>query len=73
MVGPSITDETRRVASRRLKVGFVCLVGLSGGLVALAGNASTVGALAAVGVGLLVGLALVAYLSRVGQEWRRTR
>jgi len=70
MVGPSLSDEDRRVASRRLKLGFVGLVGCSGGLVALAADATPVQALAAVLVGLLVGGALVAYLRWVGREWR---
>jgi len=72
MVGPSLSDEDRAAATRRLKVGFVALVGCSGGLVALAAGATLGQALAAVGVGLLAGGALLAYLGRVGRQWRRT-
>ncbi|AZH25773.1 hypothetical protein [Haloplanus aerogenes] len=73
MVGPSLSDEDRRAASRRLKMGFVALVGCSGGLVAIAAGATAVQALAAVLVGLLVGVTLVLYLNWVGSEWRRKR
>jgi ammonia channel protein AmtB len=73
MVGPSLSDDDRRIASRRLRLGFVALVGCSGGLVALAAGATPVQALAAVVVGLLVGWALLAYLRHVGREWRTNR
>jgi hypothetical protein len=73
MVGPSLTDHDRQVASRRLKLGFVGLVGCSGGLVALAAGAAPVQALAAVLAGVVVGGALLLYLGRVGQEWRAKR
>jgi purine-cytosine permease-like protein len=73
MVGPSLSDEDRAVASRRLRYGFVVLVGCSGGLVALSAGATPVQALVAVVVGLLVGGSLMAYLDRVGRQWRRNR
>ncbi|WP_338739661.1 hypothetical protein [Haloplanus salilacus] len=73
MVGPSLSEEKRRVASRRLKLGFVGLVGASAGLVALAGGATTVQVLVALAVGLAVGGVLLWYLVSVGAEWRRTR
>ena len=73
MVGPSLSEEDRSVASRRLKLGFVALVGCSGGLVALSAGATLGQALAAVLVGLFVGGALMAYLGYVGREWRRPR
>jgi len=73
MVGPSLSDEKRRVASRRLKLGFVALVGVSAGLVALAGGATTAQALVALASGLAVGTALLWYLASVGAEWRRAR
>jgi hypothetical protein len=73
MVGPSLSDEKRRVASRRLKLGFVGLVGVSSGLVALAGGATTIQALATLGVGLVVGGLLLRYLVSIGAEWQRTR
>jgi hypothetical protein len=70
MVGPSHTEDERRVASRRLKFAFVGLVGVSGGFVSLVAGATTGQALAAVGGGLLVGGALTRYLSSVGREWQ---
>jgi len=70
MVGPSLSDDDRQIASRRLRLGFVALVGCSGGLVALAAGATPVQALAAALVGLLLGGVLLAYLRRVGREWR---
>jgi purine-cytosine permease-like protein len=73
MVGPSLSEEERQTADRRLRAGFVALVGLSGGLVALASGATPVQSLAAVGVGLLVGGALLVYLARIGRQYGRTR
>jgi purine-cytosine permease-like protein len=73
MVGPSLSKADRAVASRRLKLGFVVLVGGSGGLVAVSTGATPVQALIAVVVGLLVGWALMAYLGRVGRQWRAKR
>ncbi|MFB6101086.1 MAG: hypothetical protein ABEJ73_00800 [Haloplanus sp.] len=73
MVGPSLSDDDRRTATRRLKMGFVALVGCSGGLVALASGATALQALGALAAGLFVGWTLIAYLTRVGQEWRRGR
>jgi Flp pilus assembly protein TadB len=73
MVGPSLSDHDRQVASRRLKLGFVGLVGCSGGLVALAVGATHAQALAAVLAGVLVGWVLLRYLVSVGREWRGSR
>ena len=73
MVGPSLTEADRAVASRRLRYGFVVLVGGSGGLAALAAGATVVQTLGAVLAGLLVGGALLAYLGYVGRQWREKR
>ncbi|WP_251343363.1 hypothetical protein [Haloplanus halophilus] len=73
MVGPSLSDDERRVASRRLELGFVALVGVSGGLVALAADATAVQGLLAVAAGFLVGWLLLRYLVSVGREWRASR
>jgi hypothetical protein len=73
MVGPSFTDERRRVASRRLKLGFVALVGVSAGFVGFAADATPGQALLAVVVGLFVGWVLLRYLVSVGREWRTSR
>lgn len=64
MVGPSITDEERAAASTRLKVGFVLLVGVSGGLVSLQVEPTPLQFLGAVAGGLLVGALLLAFLVR---------
>jgi hypothetical protein len=60
MVGPT-TREERRTASRRLRLGFVALVGLSGGLITLQGDVSILLTLFAVLAGLLVGVVMVAF------------
>jgi hypothetical protein len=73
MVGPSLSERNRRVASRRLKLGFVGLVGASSGLVALAGGATATQTLVALGGGLAVGGLLLRYLVSVGLEWQQTR
>ena len=58
MVGP-IRNEDRLAASRRLKLGFVLLVGLSSGLITLQGDPTIFEFALAVLVGLVVGLVLV--------------
>ncbi|GAB3322641.1 hypothetical protein EI982_01900 [Haloplanus rallus] len=73
MVGPSLSEDDRRAASRRLKLGFVALVGVSGGFVALAAGATPVQGLLATLGGLLVGGLLLGYLGRVGRDWRSAR
>ncbi|WP_256686526.1 hypothetical protein [Halococcus qingdaonensis] len=60
MVGPT-TREERRTASRRFKLAFVVLVGLSGGLIALQGGGSLFTVLLAVLAGLLVGIVMVVF------------
>jgi hypothetical protein len=72
MVGPSLTDDQRDAANLRLRVGFVVLVALSGGLVALAAGGSAVHLAAGVGSGLLLGVVLLAFLLRWGRQFRRT-
>lgn len=59
-------DPSRTTAltspSTRLAIGFVLLVGLSGGMIALQGGASPVSVAGAVAGGLLAGSALTWYL-----------
>lgn len=58
MVEP-VSDETRSEFARKARIGFVVLVGLSGGLIALQINAGLTGLLAATGIGIGVGILLV--------------
>ena len=64
MVGPP-TDEQKQESMTRLKVGIVALVGASAGLVTLSGGGSAIQVGLAVGGGLVVGAALLAYLVRI--------
>ncbi|UPW00757.1 hypothetical protein M0R88_01320 [Halorussus gelatinilyticus] len=64
MVGPQ-SDEDKRDAMNQFKAGVVLLVGVSAGLIAFSGGATLLEAAVAVGAGLLVGAALLAYLVRI--------
>jgi cyanate permease len=72
MVGPSLTDEERDAANLQLQAGFVVLVALSGGLVALAAGGTVAHLAAGVGGGLLLGLVLLVLLLRWGRQFRQT-
>jgi len=61
MAGP-ISQEERQRTMRKLKVGVVLLVGLSGGLITSQGEASWQVVVAAVAGSLVVGVVLVWYL-----------
>lgn len=61
MVGP-MTDEERRVGSRKLYAGFVLTIGFSAGLMAVQGGASPAEAGLVAAIGLGVGTALLWYL-----------
>lgn len=63
MVGPSTTDEERDESRRRLKAGFVLLVGASGTLIAIQGGASLPIVAVATLMGLVAGAALLWYLT----------
>ncbi len=71
MVGPSITDDERRIANTRIQVGFVVLVGLSGGLVAIQAGATPLQIGAAVVGGLVLGGVLLFWLRRWSAQFRR--
>jgi hypothetical protein len=71
MVGPSLTDEERDDANRRLRAGFVALVAISGALVALQAGGGVEFVVAGFVGGLLVGAVLLRYLVRWGEEFRR--
>jgi ammonia channel protein AmtB len=72
VVGPSFTPEERDVANLRLKAGFVLLVAASAGLVAVQAEASLAQLVGALAVGLLVGLALLAFMIRWGRQLRES-
>lgn len=71
MVGPSISDDERRVANTRLQVGFVVLVGLSGGLVATQAGATLLQIGGAIAGGLVLGAVLLLWLRRWSSQFRR--
>ena len=70
MVGPSTTDDERRTAALRFRAGFVLLVGLSGGLVAVSVGATTTQIVAVVAGGLVAGAALMWWLVRSYRQIR---
>ena len=65
MVSSSITEAERRAWNLVIAVGFVGVVAGSAGLMALAGGATLVETGAVAVVGLLTGLGLLWYLSRL--------
>jgi undecaprenyl pyrophosphate phosphatase UppP len=71
MVGPSITDDERRDANNKLQLGFVLLVGISGGLVATQAGASLLQTAVAVAGGLVLGGVLLLWLRRWSAQFRR--
>lgn len=73
MVGPSITKEKRDATNRRLKIGLVLLVGVSGGLVSLQADPTPVQIAAVVGVSLLIGAALTWFVVRTLKEFSPKR
>jgi hypothetical protein len=66
MVGPSLSEAEREWRLRALKTAFVVLVALSGGLVALSGDASLPLVGASILGGLVVGVVLVWHISSTG-------
>lgn len=69
MVGPSLTPTERDVASRRLKAGFVGLVGVSGALIAIQAGGSLPIVTAGFVGGLALGVALLWFLLRWWAEF----
>jgi hypothetical protein len=65
VVGPSHTDEERRSANGRLSAGFVGLVALSGGLVALTAGGTLAQLGGGVAAGAALGLVLLLFLRRL--------
>jgi hypothetical protein len=69
MVGSSMTDDERRLASTRLKVAFVLLVAVSSGLVAVQAGGTALQLAAAVGGGLVLGIVLLFFVLRTAREF----
>jgi len=69
VVGPSLTDDERDVASKRLKLGFVALVGVSGALIAVQGGGSAAVIVAGFVSGLVVGAVLLWFMLRWWAEF----
>jgi hypothetical protein len=72
MVGPSLSEEEQSVARLRLKAGFVLLVGLSGGLVALGAGGDPWQLAVAVAGGSAVGLVLLFFMLRMARQLRES-
>ena len=73
MVGPSLSGDDRDVANTWLKLGFVLLVTLSGGLVALQAGGTTTQLLGGFGTGFVFGALLLAFFRRWGRQFRETK
>ena len=73
MVGPSITKEERDATNRRLKIGMVLLIGVSGGLVSLQVDPTPLQIVAAVGISLLLGFVLTWFVVRTLREFSPKR
>jgi lysozyme family protein len=73
VVGPSLSDDERRLANSRLSVGFVFLVAVSGGLVALTVGGTPVQLAGGVAAGAVLGLLLLLFLRRLGAEFGGAR
>jgi lysozyme family protein len=70
VVGPSLSDDERRLANSRLSAGFVGLVAVSGGLVALTAGGTLPQLAGGVVVGAVLGLLLLVFLRRLAGEFR---
>jgi hypothetical protein len=64
-----MSDAERDAGNRKIKVGFVLLVGISPPLIAMQFDPSPVELLAAFGGGLVLGLVVVWYLGRLAAEF----
>ncbi|SFK82906.1 hypothetical protein SAMN04487950_1309 [Halogranum rubrum] len=65
MVGPSLSDEEHRIASLQFKLGFVLVVGISAGIIALQAQGSLVQIGVAAVAGIVLGWLLLAYLTHI--------
>ena len=64
MVGSSLTDNERSLANTRLKIGFVLLVAVSMGLMALQADPTPLQLAVVVAVGVGVGVGLLWFVLR---------
>jgi len=62
----ALVDTVRR--PNRIQLGIIAMVGLSGGLVSASVGASLPAILVAVGLGMVAGLLLTAYLTHIVPE-----
>ncbi|MFC7202040.1 hypothetical protein ACFQJC_00820 [Haloferax namakaokahaiae] len=69
MVGPSLSDDETRNANNQIRVGFVLLNGLTGALIAFAGDATPLQTGLAFLGGIILGTALIIYLDRWSKEF----
>ena len=69
MVGPSLSDDERNLANYQLTAGFVALVALSWGLVALTAGGTLVQLAGGVAAGTVLGLLLLLFLRRLSIEF----
>ena len=72
MVGSSLTDDEKTVATKRLKIGFVLLVAGSMALMSLRIDPTPIQLAAAFGIGLGVGGVLLWFVLRILREFRET-
>jgi len=72
MVGSSLTDDEKTVATKRLKIGFVLLVAGSMALMSLRIDPTPIQLAAAFGIGLGVGGVLLWFVLRNLREFRET-
>ncbi|RJX43991.1 hypothetical protein DM826_04755 [Halonotius aquaticus] len=70
MVGSSLTDDERKTANTRLKVGFVVLVAASMGLMALQVDPTPLQLAVVIAVGLVVGVGLLWFVLRNLADYR---
>lgn len=71
MVAP-LSDAERDAGNRKVKLGILLIVAVSPPLIALQMDPSLLELIAALGVGVGLGLLVVWYLSRLGSEFTRS-
>jgi hypothetical protein len=64
-----MSEEEREAGNRRIKAGILLIVAVSPPLISLQFDPSPIELLAALGVGVALGLIVVWYLGRLGKEF----